>query len=198
MWAGSRIEIRQPIRLGDRLRRRTTIADIKGKEGRSGALIFVRVLTEIDTDRGLAIVEQRDIVFRDHPSHAASTSTPAESPAADALWREEMAAGTVLLFRYSALTFNPHRIHYDQRYSTEVEGYPALVVQGPLLATLLAEALANRLPAASIRTITFRAASAIFVDERFALAGRNDAHRAVAWAAKGDNRVAMTAEAEIG
>jgi 3-methylfumaryl-CoA hydratase len=198
MWAGSRIEFGDAIRLGDRLHRRTTIADINGKEGRSGALVFVRVLTEIGTERGLALVEQRDIVFRDHPPPGISPSVPPQAPLPDATWREETTGGAVLLFRYSALTFNSHRIHYDQPYSTEVEGYPALVVQGPLLATLLADSLGNHLPATSIRAITFRAVSAIFVDEPFAIAGAIDAHKAVVWAAKHDDRLAMIAEAEIG
>jgi 3-methylfumaryl-CoA hydratase len=197
MWAGSRIELRQPIRLGETLQRRTTIANVDGKEGRSGPLVFVRVSTEIATQRGVGLVETRDIVFRD-ASPAAAASPPSARTPSDADWREENTADAVLLFRYSALTFNGHRIHYDQHYATAVEGYPALVVQGPLLATLLADALRRHLPDASATAIAFRAVSAIFAGEPFVIAGKREGRRATAWAATTQNRLAMSAEMELG
>ena len=198
MWAGSRIELREPIRLGDRLQRRTTIADVTAKDGRSGALVFVRVVTELATERGTALIERRDVVFRDHPSPTDPAPRPQAPPKDAPMWREEASAGPVLLFRYSALTFNAHRIHYDEMYATKVEGYPGLVVQGPLLATLLAESLDNHVSSARIGAITFRAVGAVFAEERFTIAGKSDSHKAMAWAvATGDNRMAMTAEAEI-
>lgn len=197
MWAGSRIELREPMRLGETLRRRTTIADVQGKEGRSGPLVFVRVSTEIETQRGVALVEMREIVFRGHPPAGAAAPAPPEAPA-DAAWREEKMADPVLLFRYSALTFNAHRIHYDERYATGVEGYPGLVVQGPLLATLLADALCRRVREGAARAITFRAVSPLCAGEPFVIAGTTRDGVASAWAATRDNRLAMSAGMEIG
>jgi 3-methylfumaryl-CoA hydratase len=197
MWAGSRIEIHDPIRLGDGLQRHTTISDVRGKEGRTGPLVFVRVTSELHTERGLALTEQRDVVFSDHAPRGTPASKPQQDAPSNAMWRDELSASPVLLFRYSALTFNSHRIHYDQRHTVEVEGFPRLVVQGPLLATMLAESICERVPAASIRAIAFRAVGPLFVDERFELGGRRDAHTATAWAAC-DGSVAMSAEAQLG
>jgi 3-methylfumaryl-CoA hydratase len=126
MWAGSRIEFRQPIRIGENLRRRATIADVVGKTGRAGPLVFVRVRYEIESSHGVAILEERDVVFRDVATGAAAESPEAtDSPQ----WQESVVADPVLLFRYSALTFNAHRIHYDALYVTAVERYPGLVVR---------------------------------------------------------------------
>jgi 3-methylfumaryl-CoA hydratase len=194
MWAGSRIELRRPVRLGSTLQRRTTIAEVTGKEGRSGALVFVRVSTEIASEGVVALVETRDIVFRDPPAQGSASPATSDAPA-DAMWREERTSDPVLLFRYSALTFNCHRIHYDWPYATEIEHYSGIVVQGPLLATLLADALrrhADATPAA----ITFRAVSPLFAGEPFVIAGKQLERGAQAWAATSQNRLAMTAEME--
>jgi 3-methylfumaryl-CoA hydratase len=144
----------------------------------------------------VALIETRDVVFREAAAGGvARAAAPAPTVAS---WREPHAAGPVLLFRYSALTFNSHRIHYDQRYATEVEGYPALVVQGPLLATLLAESLGRRAGDARVRAVDFRAVSAVFADEPFEVAGRiDDGGTATAWAAAAGNRLAMSAEARF-
>ena len=140
MWAGGRFDFRRPLRVGDAIRRTSTIADVGLKEGRTGPLVFVLVRHEVATGEGVALVEEHDIVYRDLPEPG--EAAPAPRPArADAAWRRDIHPDDVLLFRYSALTFNGHRIHYDRRYVTEVEGYPGLIVHGPLLATLLVDLL---------------------------------------------------------
>jgi 3-methylfumaryl-CoA hydratase len=194
MWAGSRIEFRRPLRLGSTLQRRTTIAEVSAKEGRSGPLVFVRVATEIASDGAVAMVETRDIVFRDQPAQGSTAPATPDAPS-DAAWREERTSDPVLLFRYSALTFNCHRIHYDSSYATEIEHYSGILVQGPLLATLLADAL-RRHSDVTPSAITFRAVTPIFVGEPFVVAGKSVERGAQAWAATAQNRVAMRAEME--
>jgi 3-methylfumaryl-CoA hydratase len=133
MWAGGEVRRLAPLRVGDRVTRRTTIGDVVVKEGRTGPLCFVTLEHEIATARGVAVRERQDLVYR---GPAGGAAAPAEAPGEpDRAWSVE--ASPVLLFRYSALTFNGHRIHYDRRYAQEVEGYPGLVVHGPLQATLL-------------------------------------------------------------
>jgi 3-methylfumaryl-CoA hydratase len=140
MWAGGELELRAPLRLGDKVFRRSTIADITAKQGRSGPLCFVTLRNEFSTVRGLALSERHDIVYRGS-SAPGSTSSHSEQPQAELSWR--VLASPVLLFRYSALTFNGHRIHYDEPYATGTEGYPGLVVHGPLQATFLLNLVAS-------------------------------------------------------
>jgi len=158
MWAGSQLEFRAPVRVGDAVQRQSTIADVTVKEGRSGRLVFVKVRHELRCNDAAeaAIIELHDIVYRDarQPGDAEPTPTPAPSGAA---WQREILPEEVLLFRYSALTFNGHRIHYDRRYVTQVEGYPGLVVHGPLIATLLMDLLRREMPAADVATFRFKA-----------------------------------------
>jgi len=193
MWAGSRIELRRAIPLGAKLERRTTIADVSGKEGRSGPLVFVRVVTDVACDGAVALTETRDIVFRDAAPPGALPITGPQAPA-DAAWREARTTDAVMLFRYSALTFNCHRIHYDSPYATTVEGYPGLVVQGPLLATLLAHALERR--HGDAKAITFRAVSPLFAGDPFVIAGKRTDRGAQAWAMTPDARLVMAADME--
>ncbi|MET0208932.1 MAG: MaoC family dehydratase N-terminal domain-containing protein, partial [Burkholderiaceae bacterium] len=136
MWAGGRLRFHHPLQVGDVVTRRSHIAGIDVKEGRSGALVFVVVRHEIANARGLAITEEHDIVYREAPRPDAPVPPPTAAPG-DAEFSREITADAVMLFRYSALTFNGHRIHYDRSYVTEVEGYPGLIVHGPLIATLL-------------------------------------------------------------
>jgi 3-methylfumaryl-CoA hydratase len=132
MWAGSRFVFRTPLRVGDIVHRTSTIEGVASKEGKSGPLVFVKVRHEVrrDGDGDAALVEWHDIVYRAAP-RAGQVESPARPAPAHATWTREWQADDVLLFRYSALTFNGHRIHYDRRYATEVEGYPGLVVHGP-------------------------------------------------------------------
>lgn len=158
MWAGSRFEFRAPLRVGDRVARTSTIADVTRKSGRSGALVFVTVRHELRCNGAAepALVEFHDIVYRaaKQPGEAEAPPRAAEG---DAPWQREIVPDDVLLFRYSALTFNGHRIHYDRRYVTEVEGYPGLVVHGPLIATLLLDLLRRHRPDAQVADFRFKA-----------------------------------------
>lgn len=141
MWAGSQFEFRSPIRVGDRVARTSTIDDVTVKEGRTGTLVFVKVRHEVRCNDSSepALVEFHDIVYREAQGPNDVAPPPQAAPA-EAQWRRSIVPDDVLLFRYSALTFNGHRIHYDRQYVTKVEGYPGLIVHGPLIATLLMDA----------------------------------------------------------
>jgi 3-methylfumaryl-CoA hydratase len=144
MWAGGAINITEPLRVGDVVTRTSTIKDLTLKSGSTGILCFVSVDHIFKTPRGVAIRERHDIVYREMPTSGQNTA-PAKPPAAPAAAKhsERHLADPVLLFRYSALTFNGHRIHYDRDYVTKVEGYPGLIVHGPLQAALLIELAAK-------------------------------------------------------
>lgn len=194
MWAGGRVEFRHPLRVGDRMTRTSRIADVKFREGRSGALVFVLVRHEI----GDALTEEHDIVYRDHPRPGDPSPAPQPAPA-DAAWEGVVHPDDVLLFRYSALTFNGHRIHYDRRYATEAEGYPGLVVHGPLIATLLVDLVRRNLPAAVVTRFEFRAVSPIFDTGAFSVCGKPEADGKTIrlWAKDPAGAMAMTATASV-
>ena len=139
MWAGGEVRLADPLRVGDRVVRVSRIADVQAKAGKSGLLCFVTVEHAYETFRGLAVAERQDIVYREAdtggaPAPASTPPLPALAPGES---REAFPTDPVLLFRYSALTFNSHRIHYDADYATAQEGYAGLVVHGPLQATAL-------------------------------------------------------------
>ena len=192
MWAGSRIEFHQPLLVGDQITRETRVIDIKEKSGRSGPLVFVVVRHEISNAAGLAVTEEHDIVYRDHGPGA-----PPQPAPADAAWERVIQPDDVLLFRYSALTFNGHRIHYDRRYATEVEGYPGLVVHGPLIATLLMDLLRRHEPAANITRFSFRAVSPLFDTAPFVVCGKPEGKTIALWAKDAAGNLAMSAAAEL-
>ncbi len=196
MWAGGRVEFHRPLRVGESVTRISHIADVTPKQGRSGALVFVLVRHEIPDGDGLALTEEHDIVYRDHPRPGEGAPAPQSAPA-DAAWERIVHPDDVLLFRYSALTFNGHRIHYDRRYATEVEGYPGLVVHGPLIATLLVDLVRENLPAATVTRFEFRAVSPIFDTGAFTVAARPepDGKTIRLWAKDGSGALAMTATA---
>ncbi len=200
MWAGGRFEFRRALRVGEAVERRSRIADVNVKHGRSGALVFVTVRHEIGAagDAGdVAVTEEHDIVYREAPRPGAPTPAPQPAPA-DAPWTRDVVPDPVLLFRYSALTFNGHRIHYDRSYVTQVEGYPGLVVHGPLIATLLLDLVRRERPAAVVRRYAFKAVRPIFDIHRFAVCGRPEAEGRVAlWARDHAGFIAMQAEAEL-
>jgi 3-methylfumaryl-CoA hydratase len=158
MWAGSQFEFRSPVRVGDAVERTSTIDDISLKEGRTGKLVFVKVRHELRCNGAAdpAIVEFHDIVYREAKRQHEVEPPPQPAPAG-AAWRREIVPDDVLLFRYSALTFNGHRIHYDRKYVTEVEGYPGLIVHGPLIATLLMDLLRRQAPEAEVASFRFKA-----------------------------------------
>src|SRR5437762_13710149 len=140
MWAGSRMAFFRPLRIGDVVHRESRIADVRVKEGRSGTLVFVTVRHEISCGEKPLLTDEHDIVYRDLQKEDASAPAPRSAPS-DHMWMREIHPTPVLLFRYSALTYNSHRIHYDFPYVTDTEGYPGLIVHGPLLATLLLDLL---------------------------------------------------------
>ncbi|MEP6998525.1 MAG: MaoC family dehydratase N-terminal domain-containing protein [Betaproteobacteria bacterium] len=200
MWAGSEFEFRQPLCVGDEVTRVSTIADISEKTGRSGSLVFVKVRHELrrNGESALAIAEAHDIVYREPARPGAAIPQPAAAPGA-ATWQREVVPDAVLLFRYSALTFNGHRIHYDRSYVTEVEGYPGLVVHGPLLATLLIDLLREHRPDAVVVRFTFRASSPLFDTHPFFLCGEpaNDGRTVHLWAKDHRGGLAMDATASL-
>jgi 3-methylfumaryl-CoA hydratase len=171
MWAGGRLTFVEALRAGERAARTSTIAHIEDKTGRSGRLVFVTVQHQYEVDGDLKIQEEHDIVYRDAPQPGERPATPVPAPT-DETWRHTVNADAVLLFRYSALTFNSHRIHYDFPYVTQVEGYPDLVVHGPLIATLLVELLRRELPDATLRTFAFRAMRPTFAGHGFTLCAK--------------------------
>ncbi len=193
MWAGGRFTFRQPVRVGEAIRRTSTIADVSHKSGRSGDLVFVLVRHEIAGDNGLALTEEHDIVYRD-AARPGDPPTPPQPAPTDAVWRREIVPDEVLLFRYSALTFNGHRIHYDRRYVTEVEGYPGLIVHGPLIATLLVDLL-RRNVAAPMTAFRFRAMRPLFDIAPFAVCGSPAPDAASVWARDAEGFLAMDAAA---
>ncbi|MBW8783332.1 MAG: MaoC family dehydratase N-terminal domain-containing protein [Novosphingobium sp.] len=154
MWAGGRVSFVTPLRLGEMATRTSTILKVEAKSGRSGNLVFVTVEHRIAGEHGLAIVEEQDLVYREAAA-AGSIAAPAAGPTPEAPWVEAVEPDTVLLFRYSALTMNGHRIHYDRPYAMDEEAYPALVVHGPLQATLLAD-LAVRKFGRPLASFSFR------------------------------------------
>ena len=208
MWAGGRLEFNHPLQVGDEITRTSRIVSIDGKTGRSGALVFVTVRHEVTNARGVALSEEHDIVYRDDPLPGAAAPAPQPAPA-DAAFSRQIVPDPVLLFRYSALTFNGHRIHYDRSYVTEVEGYPGLIVHGPLIATLLLDLLRREQPQAWVRRFAFTAVRPVFDIHPFTVCGRfeagssagskagSDPSRAALWTRDHAGFLTMQAQAEL-
>jgi 3-methylfumaryl-CoA hydratase len=174
MWAGGELRLHGRLRVGDAVTRTSRIADVTLKEGRTGALCFVTVEHEITGPEGLAISERQDIVYRGVEAKtvpAAGAAPLRHGVPREAAWRRETGVDPVLLFRYSALTFNGHRIHYDRDYAVGVEAYRGLVVHGPLQATLLLDYAAEIFGKPPAR-FNFRGVSPLFDFERFSLCAR--------------------------
>ena len=228
MYAGGRVEVRHPLRVGDAIERVSRIEDVREKEGRSGPLVFVKVRHHITTPDGLALIEDHDIVYAaggsapsagpdarraadssrqsavGSPGRPAAASTAAVVKATqhgglDAAWKREIRPDDVLLFRYSALTFNGYRIHYDRRFATEVQGYPGLVVHAPLVATLLADLLRRNLGETNVSAFSFRAIRPLFDGHPFIVCGRpsDDGKSASLWAQDWNGVVAFEATATL-
>ena len=200
MWAGSQLEFHEPIRIGDDLRRVSTITDVTEKAGRSGPLVFVQVRHEISRVRdGVPLItECQDIVYRDDPRPGEAAVVPLPAPG-NAAWTRELRADELMLFRYSAVTFNSHRIHYDQPYATGIEGYPGLVVHGPLLATLLLDTLRHECPRATVRSFRFRAMRPTLHMHRFTLCGQpeGDGRAVHLWVRDHEGGLTMDAAATL-
>ena len=197
MWAGGSLAFHHPLQVGDESVRDSRLLDLNVKQGRSGPLVFVTVRHAITNARGLAITETQDIVYRDAPRAEAPSAAPALAPTDEAFSREIM-PDPALLFRYSALTFNGHRIHYDRPYATEVEGYPGLIVHGPLIATLLIDLLHRHDRRATVRRFSFKALSPLFDTHPFTVCGRVDGRGEFSlWARNHEGHLAMQATALI-
>ena len=200
MWAGSQFEFRSPVRIGDAVERTSTIADMSFKEGRTGKLVFVKVRHEVRCNGAAdpAIVEFHDIVYRE-ARRPDDVEPPAQRADASAAWHRLIVPDEVLLFRYSALTFNGHRIHYDRKYVTEVEGYPGLIVHGPLIAMLLVDLVRRHAPDADVATFRFKAARPTFDLNAFRVNGEphDDSKTIKLWAQDHEGWLTMGAVATL-
>ena len=198
MWAGGRLRWHAPLRVGDDVERTSRIESVSHKSGRTGDLVFVLVQHEVRNAHGLALTEEHDIVYRAPPRPGDEAPRPQPAPG-DAVWSREIAPDPVLLFRYSALTFNGHRIHYDRSYVKDVEGYPGLVVHGPLIATLLVDLVRREHAGRRLASFSFKAVRPTFDLHRFRVSGRPlAADRGVQlWAQDHEGWLTMQAEARF-
>lgn len=195
MWAGGRLRFASPLGVGDEVRRESTVTAITHKQGRSGDLAFVTVRHDVFRGDALAIAEEQDLVYR---GPAIASSAPAAQTAPPvAQWSREIRPDAILLFRYSALTFNSHRIHYDREYATREEGYASLVVQGPLSVTLLLDLLKREMPHAVIGELEFRAHRPLLEGLPMKLQGRQDGDEVRLWALDANESLAMDIRARL-
>jgi 3-methylfumaryl-CoA hydratase len=201
MFAGDRFRFHQPLRIGDRIRRDTELADMSMKAGSTGTLVFATVINRLFGPDGLALEEERRTVFRDEVKPGDQNQAPRREPApSDVPWRRTVMPDPIMLFRFSALTFNSHRIHYDRRWAMEVEGYPGLVVHGPLTSTLLIDFVRDENPGRRVVSYTTQARAPLFDTAPFDLRGRPTAggKGCELWAVTPEGTVAMSAQAELG
>ncbi len=200
MWAGGQFIFHSDISIGDKVKRISTIENIDEKSGRTGPLVFVKIRHEIYIQNKVSpsLVEYQDIVYRDEKRESEKDLVPKRADV-NSEWFREVAPDEVLLFRYSALTFNGHRIHYDRRYATEEEGYPGLVVHGPLLATLLMDLVYRQLPHVDVKEFRFKALRPIFDLNSFSLHGEpsDSLNNIKLWIKDHDGLLAMEAETII-
>jgi 3-methylfumaryl-CoA hydratase len=197
MWAGSRLRFARRMRAGETIEKRSTVTDVRATEGRSGKLAFVTVRHEIGGDNGAVLIEEQDIVYREL-APAGSATRPSRRAEHTPRWRRQVTPDPVMLFRYSALTFNGHRIHYDHPYVTQVEGYAGLVVHGPLIATLLLDLLERERPQAIVQEFSFRAVAPLFDTAPFFICGaEEEAGKAVLWAENESGELSMEATATL-
>jgi 3-methylfumaryl-CoA hydratase len=196
MWASSKLSFHAPIHLGAAIERRSSIRTVSQKEGRTGPLIFVDIAHEWMSDTALAVSEVQTVVYRQPESQKASAPVAFTAFAADADLDRVIVPNEALLFRYSALTFNSHRIHYDRNYAMREEGYDDLVVQGPLTASLLIDLVSQRFGHNAIRTFEFRGVSPAFANQPLRLAGRCEG-RNIHLTAEAQDRQVMSARATL-
>jgi len=203
MFAGERVRFHRPLRLGQSVRRETTLADLSMKSGGTGTLVFATVTSRVlDADGVVAIEDERRTVFREEVKAGERNQAPKREPApGDVPWRKHIAPDAVLLFRFSALTFNSHRIHYDRPWAMEVEGYPGLVVHGPLTTTLLVDFARDSNPGRRIVSYATQARAPLFDTAPFELRGRpltgSDGRACECWAVTPEGTVAMSCEVEL-
>lgn len=194
MWGGGRIDFLRPLRVGSRVRRRSTVQSIYQRAGKSGPLVFVVLRHEIGDEQGIAVIEEQEMLHRDPSLSPPAALGRAEAPA-DADWSQSFLPTVPLLFRYSAVTFNAHRIHYDAEFARH-EGYGGIVVHGPLLAMLLMDGTA-RYSGRTVSRLSYRGVSPLFHDATAVLAGRVDGDQAKAWAATEAGQLGLTATIDL-
>jgi 3-methylfumaryl-CoA hydratase len=197
MFAGNTLTFHAPWRIGEKIRRETELSDIQLRKGGSGALIFVTMTARIYNEAGLAMVDERHGVFREEVPEGAKSGIPKrETPPADVAWRRTITPDAVSLFRYSAVTFNPHRIHYDRPYAIEVEGYPGLVVHGPYSQQCLLDLARDSNPGRRMASFNLRARAPLFDTAPFTVIGRPSGEKACElWAVTPDGTIAVSATA---
>ena len=197
MFGGKRVTFVSDLRVGDEVRRESVIKDVTPKRGRTGQMVFVTVKTDLMGPRGLAITEEQDLIYRDNPDPNAPPPPPQPVPG-KAVWSRSITADPVLLFRYSALTFNGHRIHYDWHYVTGEEGYPERIVNGGLQTLLVCE-LVRAYASTPMRSMSSRNVRPLFVNQPFTLCGEPAADNRTAklWVADQDGMPTLIAEAEF-
>lgn len=190
MWAGGEIEFLEPLRVGDESTRTSRIADVTVKSGSTGTLCFVAVEHTVTSPRGVAIRERQDIVYREMTS-GAPAGAKAPPPPPEAQHRETHVSDPVLLFRYSALTFNGHRIHYDRDYVTKVEGYPGLIFHGPLQAALIIEMAARLRAGKAPKKFTYRGLQPLFEGTEFSINANETEAGMELWTANAEGQPTM-------
>ena len=191
MWAGGELQFLDPLRVGDETTRMSRISDVTLKTGSTGTLCFVSVEHVVTTPRGPAIRERQDIVYRDVTTTQPAASAKAAPPPPAARHRETHVSDPVLLFRYSALTFNGHRIHYDRDYVTKVEGYPGLIFHGPLQAALIIEFAAKLHGGAPPKTFSYRGVQPLFEGGAFSVNANDAEGRLELWTANAEGQPTM-------
>ena len=196
MWAAGTLQVNEPLRLGRQAEKKSTIRSVELKEGKTGPLVFVSIEHALTQGDQLCIVEKQNLVYRDMPAGPAPLPTGEIAPK-DADWTKTIVPDPVLLFRYSALTYNAHRIHYDRNYATQEEFYPALVVHGPLLATLLLDLIATQVNAAEVKQFSFRATRPLFDHAPFDVCGKRSNNQVNLWTVDRDGYVGVVADAEL-
>jgi 3-methylfumaryl-CoA hydratase len=186
MFGGFRATHYQPLIIGEMMQRKARIIDVQIKQGSTGKLVICTVRHSFYGETGLAIKEDHDYIYRDNPlanERATSGAGKSTTVPTDHRWSKTITPNPVMLFRYSAVTFNGHRIHYDRRYVTEIEGYPALVVHGPLIATLLLELALDNNSGHTVQKFDFQARAPLFDDAPFSIAGKPTVNGCSLWSA---------------
>ena len=196
MWAAGEIEVAAPLHVGEAVEKVSTIEAVEEKQGRSGKLVFVRVGHRFTGGMGADMKEVHQIVYREAPAPGAPTPPP-QRPEHEAGWSRNMSAGPVQLFRYSALTFNSHRIHYDVDFCRNEEGYDGLIIHGPLTATMLMEVARELAPERALNRFSFRAVSPLTHVHPFSLHARITSHGMELWVCNHRGELAMTATAML-
>lgn len=196
MRAGGKFTYLFPLKIGDSVRQVQTVKNIQIKEGRAGILVFVTVFHEMFVADKLAATEEMNLVYRDFPAPS-EQPPPVVQPPQDPEWVKEINPDPVMLFRYSALTMNTHRIHYDREYAINEENYQGLLVQAPLTATLIMDLLKSELPEPHVEQIKFRATRPLFDGKPIKIEGKRVDEGALLWAVDFQGNLAMKAEVKL-